>query len=102
MSKKSVPYFNKAGLALLIASAVLAANSFFSQSAPVFSGKKQEIHLLVDSLARQLHKYYVLKDEAAKMSDYIKKRCAEGRYDNISDPHELAGALTADVLSVHR
>jgi hypothetical protein len=101
MSKKSIPYFNNPGIVMLFLCAVLFTNNFFSQGVAIFSGNVKDTHLLVDSLARQLNKYYVLKDEAVKMSDFIKKKCAAGGYDNIKDPHALAGALTADVLSVH-
>ena len=62
---------------------------------------KKATRILVDTLAYQLRKYYVFKDAAARMGDYIKKRCKEGAYNNISDPHVLAGQLTKDVSSVH-
>lgn len=73
-----------------------------SQNPLSFSGDVKSIHVLVDSLASQLNKYYVFKDQALKMSAYVKKKCNEGAYDNITDPHTLAGTLTADVLSVHK
>ncbi len=57
---------------------------------------------LVDSLANQITKYYVLKDQALKMASYIRKRAREGQYNNYKDPHALAGALTSDVLFINR
>ncbi len=63
---------------------------------------KKTTDLVVDSLARQLRKYYVDQEAGVKMSAFIKKRCKEGAYDNISDPHQFAAALSRDVLSVHR
>lgn len=62
----------------------------------------QATKALVDSLANQINKYYVLKDQALKMSTYIRKRYKEGHYNNIKDPHTLAGALTSDVLFINR
>lgn len=57
---------------------------------------------LIDSLTNQIIKYYVLKDAAIKMNYYIKKRYKEGHYNNIKDPHALAGALTSDILFINR
>ena len=57
---------------------------------------------LVDSLARQINKYYVFKDAALKMSNYLKLRCAQGAYHQIKDPYLLAGMLTEDARSVHK
>jgi retinol-binding protein 3 len=57
---------------------------------------------LVDSLAAQIHRFYILEAEAAKMSGYLKKRYKEGHYNDIGDPHLLAGLLTSDVLSVYQ
>jgi len=56
---------------------------------------------LVDTLAFQLRRYYVFKDAANRMGNYIQKRCKEGAYAGISDPHILAGQLTKDVSSIH-
>lgn len=57
---------------------------------------------LVDSLTNQIIKYYVNKEAAIKMNSYIKKRYKEGHYNNIKDPHALAGALTSDILFINR
>ncbi len=67
-----------------------------------FPLSSQATRVLVDSLASQLNKYYIEKNAASRMSSYIKKRFKEGRYNNIKDPHTLAGMLTSDVLSVQR
>ncbi|WP_317896793.1 S41 family peptidase [Aurantibacillus circumpalustris] len=56
---------------------------------------------LVDSLTNQIIKYYVNKEAAIKMNSYIKKRYKEGHYNNIKDPHALAGALTSDILFIN-
>lgn len=55
----------------------------------------------MDTLAFQLRKYYVFKEAANRMGAYIQKRYKEGAYNNISDPHILAGQLTKDVSSIH-
>jgi len=62
---------------------------------------KKATKTLVDTLAFQLRKFYVFKDAANRMGNYIQKRCKEGAYYNISDPHILAGQLTKDVSSIH-
>lgn len=62
---------------------------------------KKATKTLVDTLAFQLRKYYVFKEAANRMGAYIQKRYKEGAYNNITDPHILAGQLTKDVSSVH-
>lgn len=57
---------------------------------------------LIDSLTNQIIKYYVIKDAAIKINSYLKKRYKEGHYNNIKDPHALAGALTSDILFINR
>lgn len=56
--------------------------------------------ILVDSLASQIKKYYVFKEQAIKINDYLKKRCKAGLYYGINDPHILAGVLTKEVSSI--
>lgn len=102
MSKKKNSIDRKVTGALFFLSVLLFSAAAFSQNPLAFSGSAKEIHQLVDSLANQLNKYYVTKEDALKMSSFIKKKCKEGAYDNIKDAHILAGTLTADVLSVHR
>lgn len=65
-----------------------------------FSLNQTATNVLIDSLSNQIKKYYVFKEEANKISDYLKKRCKEGLYYNINDPHILAGVLTKEVSSV--
>lgn len=89
-------------LAWLIAMVQIFSLSINAQAPTTFSYNAKSIRLLVDSLARQINKYYVLKDEALKMSAFIQKKSKAGGYDKINDPHILAGTLTSDVLSVHR
>lgn len=62
---------------------------------------KKATKTLVDTLAFQLRKYYVFKEAANRMGAYIQKRYKDGAYNNISDPHILAGQLTKDVSSIH-
>jgi hypothetical protein len=83
---------------------VFLNTAFYAQTGPgtSFPLSPQATKTLVDSLANQINKYYVLKDAAGKMSAYIRKRWKEGAYNKIKDPHTLAGALTADILTVHR
>lgn len=71
-------------------------------SSHTFPLSKEATKTLIDSLTNQILKYYVFKDGAIKMNSYIKKRFKEGHYDNIADPHVLAGALTSDILFIYR
>ena len=70
--------------------------------ATVFPLSTKATKTLVDSLTNQIIKYYVNKEAAIKMNSYIKKRHKEGHYNNIKDPHALAGALTSDILFINR
>lgn len=72
------------------------------QAANVFPLSPVATKTLVDSLTNQIIKYYVNKDAAIKMNSYLKKRLKEGHYNNIKDPHALAGALTSDILFINR
>ncbi len=56
---------------------------------------------VVDSLSRQILKYYVFKPEAQKMSEFIKLQLSLGKYSTITNPHLLAAQLTDDVRNVH-
>lgn len=92
--------------AVNILKTLLVAILFFclssAKSQVTFPLSSQATKTLVDSLANQITKYYILKDAAGKMSAYLKKRYKDGAYNKIKDPHTLAGILTADILSVHR
>ncbi len=66
---------------------------------PIFLDNKAT-DILVDSLASQIKKYYVFKEESIKISDYLMKRCKAGLYYGINDPHILAGVLTKEVSSI--
>jgi len=82
---------------------VLGTHISFSQTASnVFPLSPLATKTLVDSLTNQIIKYYVNKEAAIKMNSYIKKRFKEGHYNNIKDPHALAGALTSDILFINR
>jgi len=76
--------------------------SFSQNAANAFPLNAQATKTLIDSLTNQIIKYYVIKDAAVKMNAYIKKRYKEGHYNNIKDPHALAGALTSDILFINR
>lgn len=78
------------------------ATSYSQIAANVFPLSPSATKSLIDSLASQITKYYVLKDQALKMTSYIRKRAKEGQYNNYKDPHALAGALTSDVLFINR
>jgi retinol-binding protein 3 len=71
-------------------------------SAPQFPLNQKDTKKLVDSLSSQINKYYITKDVAVKMSSHLKKRFKDGKYNNIKDPHTLAGLLTSDLLSIYR
>jgi hypothetical protein len=62
----------------------------------------EKIKSVIDSLSHQLNKYYVFKNEAIKMSSFIKNKQMQGAYDTIVDDKLLAIALTKDVKSVFR
>src|SRR6478609_219956 len=85
---------------ILLSCFILSPFAFYSQSS--FPLSPQATKVLVDSLARQLQKYYVVKEDALQMGAYLRKRYKEGAYNKINDPHMLAGLLTADVLKVRR
>lgn len=57
--------------------------------------------VVIDSLASQINKYYVLKDAAVKMSGYLKLRYEQGYYNKIEDPYELADLINADMYATH-
>lgn len=96
--------FQKKGIAFLLFSILIFSRNFvYSQNGqPSFPLSQTATKTLVDSLTNQIIKYYVLKDAAIKMNSYIKKRYKEGHYNNIKDPHILAGALTSDILFINR
>jgi hypothetical protein len=94
--RKVLPVFLSCYL-LLNGSAVSAQGT--AASFPLSAGATKT---LIDSLTNQIIKYYVIKDAAIKINSYIKKRYKEGHYNNIKDPHVLAGALTSDILFINR
>src|ERR1043166_9010040 len=67
---------------------------------PSFSLSQSGLKTLVDSLSNQINRYYVDKEASRKMSAFLRKRCLEGKYNSIRDPHVLAGILTNDARSV--
>jgi retinol-binding protein 3 len=77
-------------------------NTYSQVTTYTFPLSSSATKVLVDSLTNQIIKYYVNKDAAIKMNSYIKKRYKEGHYNNIKDPHALAGALTSDILFINR
>ncbi|MBL7930966.1 MAG: S41 family peptidase [Bacteroidia bacterium] len=87
---------------LLVILSFLSLTIFAQPATNVFPLSPLATKTLVDSLANQITKYYVLKDQALKMASYIRKRAREGQYNNYKDPHALAGALTSDVLFINR
>ena len=98
-----LPIFDKKLPVTLISIFIFINASLYSQAeATVFPLSPLATKTLIDSLTNQIIKYYVIKDAAIKMNSYIKKRYKEGQYNNIKDPHALAGALTSDVLFINR
>lgn len=96
-------YFTKySRYVLLFCLFSLTTFSYSQATAHVFPLSPQATKTLIDSLTSQIIKYYVSKDAAIKMNSYIKKRYKEGHYNNIKDPHALAGALTSDILFINR
>jgi hypothetical protein len=91
---------------LFVASATLICWLFFptyylhAQNSKPLLPDNTIVRRVVDSLASQINRYYVNKDDAAQMSALIKKNLREGRYKNISDVHVFAGMLTGDLRSV--
>lgn len=76
---------------------------FYSQEHTAgFPLSKQATKILVDSLANQVSKYYIEKEAGTKISKMLRLKLKEGAYNNLTDPHQLAGKLTADVLSVQK
>jgi len=60
---------------------------------------KQQV---LDSLSNQLLRNYVFKEEAVKMSSFLKEKWKLKAYDSISEPHLFAKTLTNDVKSVFK
>jgi hypothetical protein len=89
------------GLVLLVLCVLLPLRFFAQREHNKAFLDKKATKTLVDTLAFQLKKYYVFKEAAGRMGAYIQKRYKEGAYNNITDPHILAGQLTKDVSSVH-
>ena len=63
---------------------------------------KEQIHQVVDSLSHQLNRYYVFKNEAYKMSNFIKIKLNQKAYDTITNQNLFAKKLTSDVKSVFK
>lgn len=63
---------------------------------------KPATKVLIDSLANQILKYYIDKEAAVKISKALKANLKTGTYNGYKDPHELAGKLTTDVLSIQK
>jgi hypothetical protein len=59
-------------------------------------------HALVDSISRALRRNYVWLDTAARMADHLSRQFRDGVYDDVTDPQELAAALTRDLRAVYR
>jgi hypothetical protein len=101
MVKKN--FFKKAFCFSILTPLLLIPSVSYAQvAANVFPLSPTATKSLIDSLANQITKYYVLKDQALKMTSYLRKRAKEGQYNNYKDPHALAGALTSDVLFINR
>jgi retinol-binding protein 3 len=56
---------------------------------------------LLDSVGRAVRNYYVFPEKAKKLSLYIQKQSRRGRYDQLTNPHLLAQAITRDLRSVY-
>lgn len=56
---------------------------------------------MVDSICLFLKENYVFEDQAAKISSHMRRQLKKGAYDAVSDPEDLASALTADLQSVN-
>lgn len=57
---------------------------------------------MVDSLASFLNRNYVFADKAGAIGASIRKQLRKGAYDQITDPEELATALTRDLLAASK
>lgn len=57
---------------------------------------------MVDSICVLLMRNYVFEDQAARITRHVRGRLKKGAYDAISDPEELAAALTTDLQSVNQ
>jgi retinol-binding protein 3 len=81
-------------LLVLVIALPLAAQS----PRPVTSDRAMK-QALVDSLVSFLDRNYVFADKAKPIGASIRKQFRSGAYDKITDPEELATALTRDLLS---
>lgn len=62
----------------------------------------KEIKLLIDSLGNALNRLYIYPDQAALMSQSIKKNYKNGMYNAIKDRSELCFRLINDLKRVHK
>jgi retinol-binding protein 3 len=88
-------------LGLLLLSVYCPKNVTAQVRSVPFPLSSQGLKVLVDSLSNQISKFYIDRGASIRMCGNLKKRYREGRYNNIKDPHVLAGLLTNDVLAVH-
>ena len=59
------------------------------------------IRAAADELAELMERNYVFPDAARQYADHLRRRAAEGAYDGISDPQELAETLETELRRVH-
>lgn len=57
---------------------------------------------LVENIVRELHAKYVAVDKVKGIEAYLRKKLQDGEYDKLTNPRELASALTADLRTSGR
>jgi C-terminal processing protease CtpA/Prc len=59
--------------------------------------RTDEIASLIDRLAKLVSSHYVFPEVGAEIADRLTKAAADGRYDELAEPEELAARVTADL-----
>jgi hypothetical protein len=86
-------------LSILIATSLTAISGAQSRSDVPGLLQKAEIAEIIDSVLTACEIHYVYPDTAHALSEYIRKRFADGVYDDITNLTEIAQRLDDDLLS---
>jgi hypothetical protein len=70
-----------------------------SSSSEVSSEEKRQV---VDSISTILEASYVFPEVALKMTDFLKTKLKDNKYNKIKDAHEFAQMLTEDIRSISK
>ncbi len=86
-------------LLCLVLVSSLSARTVESRALPAIDSSVRAA--VVDSLAGAIASTYVLEEPADRIAAGLRQNLAEGNYDGICDPSELARRLEEDALAIH-